>query len=289
VLCFIAPSRAAEDSFFDSNGVRIHYMVEGKGEPVLLIHGFAANIQFNWTIPGVVRALASDYQVICMDCRGHGRSGKPHDPAKYGVEMGEDAIRLLDHLHIKAAHLVGYSMGGFITLKLLALHPDRFLSATAGGAGSSEQIDGAFLDELATSLDDGNGITPLLRRLTPPGRPQPSDAQLHAMSKLLSAFNDTAALAAVIRGMKGQIVTAADLGANKVPTLAIVGEDDPFKEGVDRLEGKVPNLKVVVIKHADHMDAFHKGQFTRCLREFLAENSHKSDVKANAAGSGHSP
>src|SRR5438067_2910932 len=135
----------AQELFFDSNGVKIHYSVHGKGEPVLLIHGFTVSYPLQWVYPGISSALAKNYQVIGLDCRGHGRSGKPHDPKKYGMEMGEDAIRLLDHLDIRSAHLVGYSMGGFITLKLLALHPDRFLTATAGGAGASEQIQPGFL------------------------------------------------------------------------------------------------------------------------------------------------
>ena len=204
-LLFAAVTRgqAAEDCFFESNGVRIHYTVEGKGEPVLLIHGFSVNSQLQWGISGIVKALAKDYQVICLDCRGHGRSGKPHDPSQYGTEMGEDAIRLLDHLGLKTAHLVGYSMGGFITLKLLANHPDRFLTATTGGAGSSEQIDAGFLDELADSLDRGDGISPLIRRLTPPGRMQPTDEQLKKVNQMVNLFNDPKALAAVIRGMKG--------------------------------------------------------------------------------------
>ena len=90
----------AVDSFFDSNGVKIHYTVQGKGEPVLLIHGFTASIPLQWGLPGITAALAKNYQVIAFDNRGHGRSGKPHDPKQYGKEMVEDAVRLLDHLHI---------------------------------------------------------------------------------------------------------------------------------------------------------------------------------------------
>jgi len=284
-VLFVAVTRghAAEDCFFDSNGVRIHYTIEGKGEPVLLIHGFSVNGQLQWGIPGIVRALAKDYQVICLDCRGHGRSGKPHDPSKYGAEMGEDAIRLLDHLDIRMAHLVGYSIGGFITLKLLANHPDRFLTATTGGAGSSEQIDASFLDELAASLDRGDGISPLIRRLTPAGRMQPTEEQLKKINQMMSLFNDPKALAAVIRGMKGLTITARDLRANKVPILALVGDSDPFKKGVDAFKGQVPNLQIAVIKYADHMDAFLKPEFTRILLEFLAKNSSIGSAKTPAA------
>src|SRR6266446_970237 len=127
VSCLLlpCPSLYAEDKFFDSNGVKIRYTVEGKGEPVLLIHGFTANIEIQWTIPGITRALAKKYQVIAFDNRGHGKSGKPHDAEKYGMEMVEDAVRLLDHLKIKKAHVVGYSMGGMIALKLAVVHSDR--------------------------------------------------------------------------------------------------------------------------------------------------------------------
>ena len=66
---------------------------------------------------------------------GHGKSGKPRGTSQYGVEMARDVIRLLDHLQISRAHMVGYSMGGFIVMNLLAAHPDRFLTATLGGSG----------------------------------------------------------------------------------------------------------------------------------------------------------
>jgi len=72
------------------NGCPINYIVEGTGKPVMLIHGFASSLQGNWRAPGIVDAIVrSGRQVIAIDCRGHGRSGKPHDPAAYeGVYEG---------------------------------------------------------------------------------------------------------------------------------------------------------------------------------------------------------
>ena len=118
--------------------------------------------------------------------------------------MVDDAVRLLDHLKIKKAHVVGYSMGGFITGKLIADHPDRLLTATMGGAGWSRANDMrlAFLKELADSLDEGKGIGPLIVALTPAGQPKPSDDRLKVVNQMLMLTNDTKALAAVIRGMK---------------------------------------------------------------------------------------
>src|SRR5918998_677025 len=95
---------------------------------------FASDAEAQWVRTGVLQALAARYRVIAMDARGHGRSGKPDDPARYGPEMGLDVVRLLDHLGIRRAHLVGYSMGAHIVAQLLVTHPERFLTATLGGA-----------------------------------------------------------------------------------------------------------------------------------------------------------
>ena len=92
LLLFFPSPAAAQEQFLDSHGVKIHYTVEGQGEPVLLLHGLAQDVEL-WT--GVRKALATEYQVIAMDFRGHGKSEKPHSPEKYGLEMVEDVPRLL--------------------------------------------------------------------------------------------------------------------------------------------------------------------------------------------------
>ena len=120
---------------FDSNGVKIHYVVKGKGDPVILIHGLYASATGNWQGPGIMAELAKHYQVIAFDLRGHGQSGKPEGEDQYGVQMAEDVVRLMDHLQLPKAHLVGYSLGGMITMKLLTLHPERVSSAVLGGMG----------------------------------------------------------------------------------------------------------------------------------------------------------
>src|SRR5580692_4469874 len=74
----------AEDQFFNSAGVKIHYTTDGKGEPVILIHGYATNIGGNWGQLGIIKGLADSYEVIAIDLRGHGQSDKPHDAAAYG-------------------------------------------------------------------------------------------------------------------------------------------------------------------------------------------------------------
>src|SRR5262245_42949024 len=113
-----ATAQQPPDKFFNSSGVQIRYVDQGSGEPVLLIHGYTLSIETNWIEPRIFQSLAKDHRVIAFDLRGHGKSGKPYDPTSYGREMEQDAIRLLDHLGIRRAHVVGYSLGAIITAKL---------------------------------------------------------------------------------------------------------------------------------------------------------------------------
>jgi len=270
---FSIPFLQAEDFFFDSAGVKIHYIVEGKGEPVLLIHGFAVDIQTNWGIPGVIKGLSDAFQVIAIDNRGHGQSDKPHDRNAYGMNMAEDSIRLLDHLKIRKAHVVGYSMGGFITAAILARHPERVRTAVLGGAGwdPSEQAK-AFAATLADSLEQGKGIGPLIVALNPVGAPPPTPEMIEMYNKFLVSRNDVMALAAVLRNPVPE-PTEAQIRANKVPVLALIGELDPAKAGVDRLNGLMPNLKIAVIPKADHGTAHASPEFIKNLKGFLVEHS----------------
>jgi poly(3-hydroxyalkanoate) synthetase len=106
--------RAWADETFDSNGVKINYSVKGKGEPVILIHGWLSSGWINWDLPGTTSLLAKDHRVIWLDMPAHGRSDKPTKDEAYGPELVEHVIRLMDHLKIKKAHIVGYSMGGIM-------------------------------------------------------------------------------------------------------------------------------------------------------------------------------
>ena len=86
VLLAAPSSLRAEDQFFDSNGVKIHYIVEGQGDSVVLIQGFTADIDKNWRTgfgvgpyqsgPRIIQALSRNYRVVALDNRGHGKSDK---------------------------------------------------------------------------------------------------------------------------------------------------------------------------------------------------------------------
>jgi pimeloyl-ACP methyl ester carboxylesterase len=259
----------AEDGTFDANGVKLHYTdTGGTNTPVIFVHGYTSSAA---AAAPIISGLKDSYRVIALDCRGHGKSEKPHEPAKYGTNMVEDVVRLLDHLKIKKAHLVGYSMGAMISCKLATVHPERFLSVTLGSAGGIRKEDGmdVFGEMLGKSLDEGKGFGPLLGALTPPGQPQPSQEQLKQINAFLSASNDVKALACVARSFTNFTVDTPAIKAIKLPMLAIIGSGDPLKAGVDRLHSDKSDVKVVVIPGANHMSAGSHPTFVKELKAFV--------------------
>ena len=161
-VVFALARATAED--FVSKGVKLRYVVEGQGPPVVLIHGLTLDVESQWADPGIIKALAQDYRVIALDCRGHGKSDKPHEAAAYGMEMVEDVCRLLDHLQIKKAHIIGYSLGGSIALKLLTSHPEHCSSAVLGeSAVYNEHYDFSAEDKAArntAAVSDPDDVMP---------------------------------------------------------------------------------------------------------------------------------
>ncbi|MBI2435555.1 MAG: alpha/beta hydrolase [Candidatus Hydrogenedentes bacterium] len=267
--------------YFDSNGVKIHYTVEGAGPPVILVHGFAVNGDLNWRRPGVIDALSPRYQVITLDNRGHGLSDKPHEAGKYGIEMVEDVIRLMDHLKIPKAHVVGYSMGGFMTLKLLTLHPDRLLSVAPCAAGWAPPTEKApVLEALAVSLERRAGFGPLTRTLEPGGNP--NWFKVWMTDRILMHLNDQAALAQVIRQFPEFTVAEEALRNNTVPVLSVVGSLDPLKLGIDRMKGILGAHEVCVIDNCDHITTMRDAGFVQALEDFLDRQTSAAPERAPA-------
>jgi pimeloyl-ACP methyl ester carboxylesterase len=240
---------------FSSHGVDIHYLERGRGEPVVLLHGFTGSASRHWESPGVMEALEkAGFRAIAMDCRGHGQSGKPQDASQYGLEMVADVVRLLDHLKIDRAHVVGYSMGGAIVTQMLVRHPERLVSATLLGAGWEGEELHAFRSQML-ALAEGfanRDASPLIRAVT--SGQEPSPEQVAALNASLFARNDPQALASAARGMAVLFEVSKDaLRGVTLPVLAVVGEKDTHNvESVKRLATVMPKAEIVFIPEADH-------------------------------------
>jgi pimeloyl-ACP methyl ester carboxylesterase len=274
----------AADGTFDSNGVTIRYVTEGTGEAVVLIHGWMGDSgMWGQDRDRKTKLKGLDgFQVIALDCRGHGQSGKPHDAAKYGPEMAADVVRLLDHLKHKKAHLIGYSSGAFIAGHVAANHPDRVISVVYGGQAPvvseiMKPTDFSECDLFAKTVDEGKDLGSYLIAVMPKGRPKPTEEQAKVVAKVLYGGKDVKAFAAAGRGFKDLAVPAAKLKAVEVPTLFIHGgnESDHVKGRVAAVHKLLGRGDVTVVDGGDHITALAKPAFGEALVAFLRANKSK--------------
>jgi len=107
--------------FLKTDTIKLYYEEHGQGEPLVLIAGLASHSK-SWM--NFLRPAAEKYRTIVFDNRGVGQSEVPNPP--YSIEdMANDSLRLMDHLGIEKAHILGHSMGAFIGMNLAARKPER--------------------------------------------------------------------------------------------------------------------------------------------------------------------
>ncbi len=221
----------------------------------------------------MIRKLRKDFTTISMDLRGHGLSDKPEDPGKYGLEMAKDVIRLMDYLKIQKAYIIGYSMGGFITLKLVTMYPEHIIKAVVGGAGY-ERVEGnniQILMELVQSLESGQGYFPLIKALEP-GRKNPPLWKSKLLDFGLDMLSERQAMANVMKQFPEMEVSIEQLKNNQIPVLAIVGTKDPLQSGVKELEKYLNNGQYVYLEGRDHTTALIGSLFYNHAIKFLKDN-----------------
>jgi pimeloyl-ACP methyl ester carboxylesterase len=229
-------------SRLNANGVKIAYFSQGEGEPVVLIHGWLSSVGINWSLPVTCALLATIHQVIALDVRGHGLSDKPMNEDAYGTELVEDVVRLLDHLQIKKAHMVGYSMGSVIVANFIARHPDRVVSGTLGGMGWLKVGSAAqFGFEQIGHKDPG--------------------ATAHAICG---------------RSLARLALTEKELMSIRVPMLILVGADDELikKLYIDPLRRARKDWQGVEIHDANHITCILRPQFQGELSNWIRKNAN---------------
>ena len=183
--------------------------------------------------------LAQDHLVVALDMPGHGQSDKPASEEAYGRQIVEDVALLLDHLKIKKAHIVGYSLGGMVALKFIATHPDCAISGTLGGMGW---------------LKEGSRLQAFWDHMPGRGSSRTPPEFNHAVSQL--AVSEDA-----VRGIH-------------TPIEIIVGDRDPTKRlYVEPLEKIRPDWKVVEIAGAGHITCILKPEFREELAKWVRKCS----------------
>ena len=233
-------------NFFSSQGVRIAWLDvpptgERRGEPILLIHGFASNHAVNWVNTLWVKTLThAGRRVLLIDNRGHGQSDKPYEPAAYATPvMAGDAAALLDHLGVEQADVMGYSMGARITAFLALAHPRRVRTIVLGGLGH----------HLVAGVGLPIGIAEAMEAPTLEGLTDPMQRMFRAFAQ--STKSDLRALAACIRGSR-QVLSETEVGAITCPALVAVGTKDAVAGDGHRLAAMLPHGQALDIPGRDH-------------------------------------
>ncbi|MFM9943409.1 MAG: alpha/beta fold hydrolase [Hyphomicrobiaceae bacterium] len=244
---------------FLSDGVEIAYLEEGAGDPILLIHGFASNKTVNWVDTGWVRHLTRlGRRVIAIDNRGHGESAKLYGLDDYGgPRMAEDSRRLLDHLLIPRADVMGYSMGARIGAFLALAHPERVRSLICGGLGGNMVRPMAGTSSVAAALE----------------APTIDDVKIPT-ARTFRAFADSTksdlkALATCIRSSR-EPLTPQMVAAIRCPVLVAVGSDDVIGGPAGDLARLIPGAEAYVIADRDHMKAVGDRGYKEAVGDFLS-------------------
>lgn len=243
-----------------STTLRLAYDREGEGPPIILVHGFASNRAVNWKATGWYAALGkAGRQVIALDVRGHGGSDKPHNAAAYDEgELERDVTRLMDHLGIERADVMGYSMGGFITLRLLGEQPQRIRRAIVAGVGENyyrrTTVDGDAIAAglCAASTRDVKGAVPRQFRLFAE-----------------QGKNDLEALALCMLRPRATFASFPDAG---VPVLIVAGSTDSIAGDPQVLAKAVPHSRVFIVPNRDHMLTVGDRLYKEAVLAFLSES-----------------
>jgi pimeloyl-ACP methyl ester carboxylesterase len=251
-------------SFQSWDETRIAYEEWGeqsKLPPVVLHHGFVADAQANWVGTGVVDALvAAGHRVVALDARGHGRSEKPHDPARYGEQrMARDLAILLDTIGARQVDLVGYSMGAIVVL-ILTSKDKRVRRLVIGGVGSGV-IECGGVDRRAVSNES---IIEALSVDDPASIDTPEARAFRMLADALDGDRD--ALVAQAQSIyRGRIA----LDQITAPTLLLAGEADPLAVRPHTLTKAIPNATLQPLT-GNHVEALGDPRFTHAIIDFLA-------------------
>jgi 3-oxoadipate enol-lactonase len=255
-----------------ANGILMNYELTGKAEApaVVFSHSLGSSlVMWNPQLP----ALESHFRVLRYDTRGHGGSEAVAGPYTFELLAG-DVVGLLDGLGLSKIHFVGLSMGGMIGQALGLFHSDRLLSLTlcdtaaANPPGSrdiwQERIDLVRKEGLASLVEPTleRWFTPEFVNQNPP-----------ILEKIRRQFLSTS-----INGYAGcsQAIMALDYLARlreiKIPTLIVVGEDDPGTpvSAAQAMQERIDDSKLVILSGARHLSSVEQAEaFNRALLDFL--------------------
>lgn len=267
------------------NGTTLFHEVDGEGTPCLVLHG---GLGVDHTLyRRTLGPLSPPLQLVYLDHRGNGRSGRPPIDTITIPQLADDAVALADRLGLDRFVVFGHSYGGFIAQELAMRHPDRtrallLVCTTPGQLGARESEDESeqgpppppelveLMGELPSTDEDlATGMDELLRFYLHQGDLDEARAltegTVYSAAAMLSGFEALASWSAVDR-----------LGTIACPTLVVAGRHDLFTSfpQAHRIARRIPGAQVEVLEHSGHIPWLDEPDaFFAVVRDWLATHA----------------
>ena len=231
-----------------SEGVRIHFHVEGTGPPLVLLHGFGVSGDA-WRTGGHVEALSDQFQVITMDARGHGRSDKPHDLSSYSLRRRvEDVTSVLDEVGVSTAHFLGYSLGGVTGFGLSKYAPQRLRSAIVLGAHPySEEYPEDFGAWGQRYMD--HGVEAAIENREKKSGPLSDEQKAELEARDWKALGAALVATSRIKGL------SEGISQGQIPYLLLCGTRDEDHDLARQAAAEFPNVSFRSLEGLDHHES----------------------------------
>ena len=230
-------------TIISNDGEELSYSIIGDGQPAILLHGFTMWSEM-WSLNGVVDSLSKKAKLIIPDMRGHGYSSKTHDPKRYGMNLIDDLVAILDQEGAPQADVVGFSAGAELGLKLATTFPSRVASLLLIGSGWTKLDDVPLYQELALwARESGNAMT--------------RDPDYDAMDAFVHGIPEVIDL------------PKAALEQIAVCCAGIVGGEDPHRPHLESLVGVIPGFSLEVLPGLPHETSWRDASIPQRVENFL--------------------
>lgn len=251
--------------------VKLNFIHQGNGEPVILLHGLFGSLR---NLSQISKALADHYSVYLLDQRNHGAS--PHSERMNFANMAEDVIHLMDTLKIDRAHLLGHSMGGKTAMQIALNHAERvnkLVVADIAPVGYSRRHD-PVIEGLSrvnnAHLNSRREADQLLSRYVE--EPEVRAFLLKSLSRTdQDHFRLKFNLSAITNNYR-YLIQAPDGKPFTGPTLFIKGSESPYIQEKHRAATLrlFPNTQLKIISGTGHwLHAEKPAIFNRLVLDFL--------------------
>jgi 3-oxoadipate enol-lactonase len=256
------------------NSVPFYYIDEGSkaAQPVIFLHGFPFSHEM-WK--NQIELVRKNFRAIAYDIRGHGKSyvGDAHFTIEHHVD---DLIALLDYLKIEKPVIVGLSMGGYITLRALERHPERFRAAVLCDTKSESDTNEGKLkrfENIKAVREHGSEVfAEAFAKIV--FAPESFKAKPESVSLIKAIISSTCELsiAGTLLALASRTDTTSSLPTIRIPTLILVGEKDITTPPANSqsMHEKIAGSELHIIPDAAHMSNLENhAEFNRHLLSFL--------------------